>query len=400
MTHNANKDARDGVVTVDSRNGGNDWDVLFIPNTIRSIRAGAYRGATNIREIQCEEGDSPLTIYEGAFEGCVSLQVVELPGRVETIQDECFAGCSSLSEFTINPGLRPMGCGFRIFDGCPNAENLSQILKFEQDIRNTPGLGWHMNVPQRTADRFSEEELKAKFKELFALVKTLPPQELPPDNESYFVAYVKDYRSACEKFLQIDWRNSSANELKRLFCDQDNGVALINNGTYGFQRVPWREDDFQFYREVSVSLLNLENTPDCARKVYGIRKRFYDGLPPRDNGQRVELKVVFNRVLAALNPSVVVQVPDNDNLHLLLNWLYLQGVIQDRCHFHYDDWFESSAAIRHSLNKFVPPCDDYELGVFAWILTEALLQDPSQDSRQRQEIMRPKLQELGLLAND
>ena len=126
MIHNAIEDAHDGVVTADSRAGGNDWDVLFIPNTIKSIRKGAYKGATNIREIQCENGDSPLTIYEGAFEGCASLQVVELPSRVETIQDRSFARCMSLDDFRIvgDSHLHCLQHGFNVFDGCDNLKHI------------------------------------------------------------------------------------------------------------------------------------------------------------------------------------------------------------------------------------------------------------------------------------
>lgn len=137
MIHNAIEDAHDGVVTADSRAGGNDWDVLFIPNTIKSIRKGAYKGATNIRAVQCEDGDLPLTIYEGAFEGCASLQVVELPSRVETIQDRSFARCMSLDDFRIVGGSR-LHClqhGFNVFDGCSNADVFKQELDDEYAYR-------------------------------------------------------------------------------------------------------------------------------------------------------------------------------------------------------------------------------------------------------------------------
>ena len=158
MTHNANEDARDGVVTVDSRSGGNDWDVLFVPNTIRSIRESAYRGATNIRVVQCEDGDSPLTIYEGAFEGCVSLQVVELPGRVETIQDRSFAVCTSLGDFRIvgDSHLHSLGHGLNVFDGCPNADVFKQELDDEHAYRQAGVQSDFRRCQQEKVIRFGD----------------------------------------------------------------------------------------------------------------------------------------------------------------------------------------------------------------------------------------------------
>lgn len=388
MTHNANEDVRDGIVTRENRTGNDDWDVLWVPNTVRSIREQAYEDATNIREIHFEDGDSPLTLYARAFARCVNLERVVLPNRIETIQDQCFEGCTSLKSFAINPGSNVLCCGFNVFNGCPEAAAYSERLREEQVFRRTPGLGWRMNVT-RQKHLLSADELREKLEEIFMTAQSVP--------DNYFNRYTQEYRTACESFGRVDWNNASGTELELLLHADNNGVAKIDNGSFDFQRVPWRQQDFPFYQEVGLSLVGLENTAECARRVYGIRRRFYDNLPRRANGQRIELKVVFNRAIAALNPSVVVQVPDQDKLHLLLDWLYSHGMMADQCHFHYDDWFESSAAIRSCLRENLPVHDQYELGVFAWILTEALLPDPGKDSKVRQEIMQPKMHELGLL---
>lgn len=388
MTHNANEDVRDGIVTRESRTGNNDWDVLWVPNTVKGIKERTYEDAANIREIHFEDGDAPLTLYERAFARCVNLERVVLPNRIETIQDRCFEGCTSLKSFAINPGNKMLCCGFNIFNGCPDAAAHSERLREEQTIRRTPGLGWRMNVT-RQGRLWSVDVLREKLEELFRAAQSVP--------DGYFNRYTQEYRTACESFGRVDWNNASGAELELLLHADNNGVAKIDNGSFDFQRVPWRQEDFPFYQEVGLSLVGQENTAQCARRVCGIRRRFYDNLPSRANGRRIELKVVFNRAIAALNPSIVVQVPDHAKLHLLLEWMYEHGMINEQCHFHYDDWFESSAAIRKCLNQYLPAHDQYELGVFAWILTEAFLTDPGQDSMVRQRVMQPKMRELELL---
>lgn len=379
--HNANDDAHDGIVNRETRAGNNDWDVLVVPNTVTMIRNGAYENAPNIREIRFENGDAPLTLYERAFARCDNLERVVLPDRIETIQDRCFEGCTSLNSVVINPGIRTLGLGYNIFDGCPKSAALSKKLRDEQDCRRL-NLGWEMNAIQQ-GRLYSADELR----ELYTTAQSVP--------HDYFNQYTQSYQDTCERLGQVDWNKASEKELKQLLYVDDNGVTRIDNGTFSFQRVPWRSDDFPFYRQVGSSLVGLDNTTECAGRVSRIRREFYNNLPPRLDETRVELKVVFNRAIATLNPDVVVQVPDQDKLHLLLTWLCSHGMVAP-CNFQFDDWFESSAAIRTCFKEYLRGPNQYQLGVFAWILTEALLPNPGRDSRERQEIMRQKMDELAI----
>lgn len=131
--HNATDDAENGRI---KKGAIGEWDSLFVPNSIKVIEAGAYKGCTNIKEIVFEDGgESPLALYEEAFADCTGLQRVKLPARVETIQDRCFSGCIRLEDFEIEQGERPLCVGFFVFAECPNGGEMKTVVEEEQQAR-------------------------------------------------------------------------------------------------------------------------------------------------------------------------------------------------------------------------------------------------------------------------
>lgn len=81
---------------------------ITIPNTITKID-GAYKSDR----------------YRGAFEGCTSLEKIELPNSIEYIGSYTFLGCESLKEVTIpnNPNLTELYEG--IFHKCHSLEKVT-----------------------------------------------------------------------------------------------------------------------------------------------------------------------------------------------------------------------------------------------------------------------------------
>lgn len=95
----------------------------YIPNTITTIGASAFKGCTNLMTIQlpdtitsigesCFEGDTSLkkiylsesmtSIPANAFKGCTALKSVFIPDTIDTIADTAFEGClSTLKIYTV-----------------------------------------------------------------------------------------------------------------------------------------------------------------------------------------------------------------------------------------------------------------------------------------------------------
>ncbi len=99
----------------------------IIPNTVTAIGGGAFRGCTELTEINIPNsvtaigdrddfygafggctgltkvtfGNSVTTIGDGAFMSCTGLTNIDLPSSLTTIGDMAFAGCTGLTSVTI-----------------------------------------------------------------------------------------------------------------------------------------------------------------------------------------------------------------------------------------------------------------------------------------------------------
>lgn len=404
--HNANEDAENGRI---KKGAVGEWDSLFVPNSIKVIESGAYKGCINIKEIEFEDGgESPLALYEEAFADCTGLQRVKLPARVETIQDRCFSGCAQLEEFEIEQGTRPLGVGFCVFADCPNDEKMKAVMVEEQQNRRermTSGSrtenSWKMpflddagrtkrynGIVGAQSVRYSKAELQEKLKSILDVAKGLPSVD---SDEPYYCKYYASYKKACECFATVDWTVATEAQLEWLLHNPGRNwqhVASIRFGTYEMQGVAWSGEHFPGYRLICSEMKGLLDTRDSAQKVGELREQFKELIGKN-------LCVVFNRAVAALNPQTVVQVPDQERLKHLLVWLYAYGFM-DRRDFVDDSWFEESTVVRKCLMKFLPDEDEYSLGVFAWMLVEAFVAPTSEEVKLHQPIMRDAMRAVGL----
>lgn len=87
---------------------GIDIEEIFIPGEyngkpVVEIGEEAFKGLKHIKKVRISSGADLFIVGKGAFEGCVSLLTVNLPGYVR-IEDKAFYNCPRL--FTIN-GFRP-----------------------------------------------------------------------------------------------------------------------------------------------------------------------------------------------------------------------------------------------------------------------------------------------------
>lgn len=103
---------------------------ITIPEGVEIIRGGAFYDCTSLEEITFPStlkqfgSIFPESGYDyGVLEGCSGLTVVSVPGTVQSIGNNAFARCTSLTDVVIQEGVVTLGSG--IFDGCSALERIS-----------------------------------------------------------------------------------------------------------------------------------------------------------------------------------------------------------------------------------------------------------------------------------
>ena len=99
-----------------------------IPNTVTSIRSGAFDDCRNLTEINIP--NSVKSIGNFAFIGCASLKGISIPNGVTIIGGQTFQGCTSLSSVTIPQGVTNIGS--YAFASCTSLKSItipSSVIK-------------------------------------------------------------------------------------------------------------------------------------------------------------------------------------------------------------------------------------------------------------------------------
>ena len=84
-----------------------DINEFTIPNSIKSIRYGAFYGCISLKKITIP--DSVTNIEDGAFYGCIDLSSITIPDSVISIGDYAFSNCRSLTNITIPDSVTNIG---------------------------------------------------------------------------------------------------------------------------------------------------------------------------------------------------------------------------------------------------------------------------------------------------
>lgn len=80
---------------------------VLLPERLKRIGSGAFRGCGNLEEVIMPNGVRSLD--NSAFSGCYSLEYITLPDGLQSIGDECFEGCSRLTEINIPRSVTEIG---------------------------------------------------------------------------------------------------------------------------------------------------------------------------------------------------------------------------------------------------------------------------------------------------
>ena len=105
---------------------GKENEKFVIPSGVTSIGDGAFRGCSNLQEINIPP--SVISIGNEAFSWCKKLCEITLPSSVTSIGDEIFSGCKNLQEIKVAKNNR----GYKAIDGVLYTKDLRTIICYPE----------------------------------------------------------------------------------------------------------------------------------------------------------------------------------------------------------------------------------------------------------------------------
>ncbi|MCQ2395160.1 MAG: leucine-rich repeat domain-containing protein [Kiritimatiellae bacterium] len=316
--------------------------------------------------VRVELGPVVRKIGVSAFSSCPHLEEIVFSEGVEEIGRCAFAHCKRLTSVTLPKNLRVVGGG--AFVGC---ECLA-------DVGFEPGglvyIALDRLLPfRRCAGRIQiERKIAQENARRGRIVLNKLYEALMGDGHPY----VAGYEEACGRFERVEWVTASEEDLRELIYSVDNKVAHL--GAYA--NCSMAESEWNAVDKTDCRMLcaRIACRPGDADFIEEQRKEFnllFGG----------NKKARFNRMVAALLPDRVVQIPSEEALNLLADWLKRNGLL-DMVPASGDSWYVTSSAVRNCISAILTEKTVYECGVFCWFLAEALRgtnKDPERQERIR-----------------
>lgn len=330
----------DEEIVPDSLTKGKEKDsivrVEFGPK-VRKVGADAFRGCSNLEEIVFEEGTVEIGFC--AFADCVNLTKVTLPASIRSIGGGAFVGCERLADVDITPGGRARIELHRLvpFRGCVGRVQIERKIAEENACRGRRVLN-----------------------ELYGVLM----------GEGH--SHVVEYAAACARFAKVDWVSASEDDLRELIYSVDNKIAHL--GAYAncsMSEADWNAVDKGSCRMLCARIAGFKVDANFIAEQREVFNELFGG----------NKKVRFNRIVAALLPEQVVQIPGEDDLNLLSAWLTRNGFLVS-VPMSGDSWFATGSAVRKCISAILPEKSIYENGAFCWFLAEALRGTNSGSARQ------------------
>ena len=185
------------------------------------IEDGAFDGCKTINEIDL--GSSVVSIGDYAFSGCISIKEIVIPDSVNTIGANAFFNCQNVTSLTIGKGVTSIGYG--AFEHCSKIENIYynavSVKAFENNNHvfssvgsGTPGVNavFGSSVESLPAYLFASSEKNTPI--LRKLTFNNSSALLIGENAFKYSKSISEiYISSLEDWLNIEFGNASANPL-------------------------------------------------------------------------------------------------------------------------------------------------------------------------------------------
>lgn len=209
------------------------------------------------------------------------------------------------------------------------------------------------------------------------------------DERFFYDEWLRDMRSDVGRFGSVDdWMTADAKLLHRLIAAYTNGIARIGQGC--MSKAVWeRSSAGPTYRKAAKAIAESESRTECEIAVRKHRGPFFAAAGKN-------FKAAFNRMVCALQPEIVIAIPNEHDLRLVYDFLAANGFII-RSEAERKDWFAMAASVRKLLKAALSGVDIYEASAFAWFIAMAERRNyDKEDSRVIQEVMRRYIREVGL----
>lgn len=370
---------------------------LWIPNTITQIGGNAFKGCVNLTEVRFEEGgDLPLSLGLMSFAQCTSLSSLILPARLIRIGKGCFRDSTALEEIEIGEGNNQLQVADHLFDNCAGRVALEEIVADEVDRRDVlrPQIAQVVNGHRERHPNQVLQGLRLRMlngqMDPIAIGRGLATvyDMMTADPDFAFDSYANRYGDACDHFSTIeDWGNASDDELRKVMAGRYiRKVAALNWGEV--KDAEFQAADKRVFRETCSAIYNLEGCDAENGAVAELEERYTQQFPVRRSA-------AFYRMIAAIRPELVVQVPAIAKLAPVYAWL-TGAEIEEAYNV---GWYELSRSVRSKLQELLTGRSIYQVGVFTWFLAEAFREDlrNRMDAQRRKDKVLNVLRTAGLL---
>ena len=95
---------------------------IVIPKEVTSLGDNVFAGRNKITKVEFEAGSQLKTIGRSCFEGCTSLQSIDLPEGLQSIGSSAFSGCTALQTVKLPSSLTSIG--YKAFADCTSLQSI------------------------------------------------------------------------------------------------------------------------------------------------------------------------------------------------------------------------------------------------------------------------------------
>lgn len=211
------------------------------------------------------------------------------------------------------------------------------------------------------------EKIKRGVESVYSLVRS--------DSEFGFEKYRSDYENSCEYFKSVtDWYQAESckieNVLRGPFARKVAGIDFGNIPEDQWLRI---KNDLSEMRQICGFISGLKGVESEQARVLDYKDRFCRLFSDKDH------HAAFYRVIAAIRPDLVVNVPVAAKLSAVYAWL--MGV--ELSDGDVSDWYRMALGVRRRLQELLPEKTIYQVGVFSWHIADAFRPDRELNDTQK-----------------